>query len=207
MLSRNRCSSTDLPGGHGGRRAGRERAEEALVLAVEAGFVTEVVEGDEHADGAAAERERNEQRGVGLEAEQLLRDVKRRARVHEPLGALRAQHLARHRALDRHPLSVGARREVAGAGGEHQVVLVLEHDDQRASADERPRALDDQLEDAVEVGLAAERLRDRHRRVEPAHGALEVVAALLDRRVEARVVDRDRGPVGEDDRGLLVGRR
>ena len=98
-----------LAGGHSRRRAGRERAEEALVLAIEAGFVAEMVEGGEYADGAAAEGERHQERGVGLEAEQLLRDVQRRARVHEPLGALRPQHLSRDRALDRHLLAVGAR--------------------------------------------------------------------------------------------------
>ena len=63
-----------------------------------------------------------------------------------------------------------------------------------ARADERPPALDDQLEDAVEVGLAAERARDRGRRLEPADGALELVAALLERLVEPRVLDRDRRP-------------
>ena len=106
-----------LAGRHSRRRAGRERAEQALVFAVEAGFVAEVVEGGEHADGAAVKRERNEQRGVGLEAEQLLRHVQRRAGVGEPLGALRSQHLAGDGAFDRHLLAVGARGERAGAAG------------------------------------------------------------------------------------------
>ena len=89
---------------------------------IEARLVAEVVEGGEHADGAAAERERHEQRGVGLEAEQPLRAVQRRARVGEPLGALRPQHLARDGALDRHPLAVDARGQLAGAGREHELV-------------------------------------------------------------------------------------
>ena len=103
----------------------------------------------------------------------------------DPLGPLRAQH---------RPVtvpSIGIRlpwmprgSSPAPAATTSSLVL-LEHDHQRARAHERPRALDDQLEDAVEVRLAAERLRDRHRRVEPAHGALEVVAAALDRRCRA----------------------
>ena len=116
-----------------------------------------------------------------------------------------AQHPPRHRALDRHPLPVAHRGQLAGPGREHELLLLLEHDHQRAGADERSRPLDDQLEDAVEVRLSAEGLRDRHRRVEAADGPLEVVTAALDGRVEPRVVYRDRGPVGEDDDGLLVG--
>ena len=195
-----------LAGGHCRRGAGRERAEEAFVFAIEARIVAEMVKGGEDADRAAAERERHQQRGVGLEAEQLLRDVQRRARVRQPLGALRPQHLPRDRALDRHVLAVGARRELAGAGRVHELLLVLEHDHERAGADEGPRPRDDQLEDAVEVRLSAERLRDRHCGVERAHGSLEVIAAALDGRVQPRVVDRDRGPVGEDHRGLLISR-
>ena len=127
-----------LAGRDRGRRAGRERAEEALVLVVEAGLVAEVVEGGEHADGAAAERERDQQRGVGLEAEQPQRAVQRRAGVGEPLGALRAQHPARDRPLDRHPLVVDAGGQLAGAGREHELVLLLEHDHQRARARPAP---------------------------------------------------------------------
>ena len=103
-----------LAGRHRGGRAGRERAEQALVLVAEAGLVAEVVEGGEHAHGTAAERERDQQRGVRLEGQQPQGAVQRGPGVGDPLGALRAQHAARDRPLDRHPLVVdagaGARR-------------------------------------------------------------------------------------------------
>ena len=205
MFSRSRCSSTDLPVATAvaalAAKAPRRRSSSSSKPAE----VAEVVEGGEHADRAAAERERHQQRGVRLEAEQPQRAVQRGAGVGEPLGALRAQHLPRDGALDRHVLVVHAGRELAGPGREHELVLLREHDHERAGADQRPRPLDDQLEDAVEVRLPAEGLRDRHRRVEAADRALELVAAALDGRVEPRVVDRDRGPVGEDDDRLLVG--
>ena len=70
--------------------------------------------------------------------------------------------------------------------------------------DERSGALGDQLEDAVEIGLAAERVADVDRRFETADRALELTAPLTLLRVGARVVDRDRCPVGKYADGLLV---
>ena len=40
--------------------------------------------------------------------------------------------------------------ELAGAGRENELILLLQHDDQRPGAHERPRALDNQLEDVTE---------------------------------------------------------
>ena len=171
-------------------------APTALVLAVEAGFVAEMVEGGEHADGAAAKHERHQQRGVGLEAEQLLRDVQRRAGVGEPLGALDAAP-ARDGALDRHLLAVGARGQRAGAGRGHEVLLLLEHDHQRRAPDERARPRDDQLEDAARGSFFRRGPARSPPRCRVRARPLEVVAAALDGRVQPRVVDRDRGPVGE----------
>ena len=126
-------------------------------------------------------------------------------RVLDPLGPPRAQDAAGDGALDRHALAVDGAVQLTGPGGDHELVVLGQHDHERARAHERPRPLDDQLEDAAQVGLAAERLRDRDGRVQAAIRPLEVVAALLDRPVEPGVVDRDRRPVGEDHGGLLVG--
>ena len=101
------------------------------------------------------------------------------------------------------------RSRVDGAGdGAHDEVAVGEQRDHHdARLDERPAALGDELEDAVEVGLGAERAGDRHRRLERGDGPLELVAAVALAAVEVGVVDRDRGPVGEHEQRLLVGRR
>ena len=71
--------------------------------------------------------------------------------------------------------------------------------------DERSRALDDELEHRVDVGLAAERQRDVHHRRERRDALLELVAPTGDALVDASVLDRDRGPAGERDEGVLVG--
>ena len=96
---------------------------------------------------------------------------------------------------------------LAGDRGDHELVAVEQRDLGRARVEQRPRALDDELEHAVEVGHAAERAADLGRRLEAADRALELVAALAHRAVQARVGDRDRRPVGEHDRRLLVVRR
>ena len=195
-----------LAGGDRGRGAGRERAEQALVLVVEAGLVAEVVEGGEHADGAAAERERDQQRGVGLEAEQPQRAVQRRAGVGEPLGALGAQHLARDGALDRHPLVVDARGQLARRRPRTRARRPARA---RSPACARPTSARARL-------TISSRMRSRSVSPPSAWAIATVVSRLrtarsrssrrlLDRRVEPRVVDRDRGPVGEDHDRLLVG--
>ena len=95
-------------------------------------------------------------------------------------------------------------RVLPGLRGEHVLVALAQGDLGRARVDQRPRALDDQLQHAVEVGHAAERAADLGRGLQAAHRAFELVAALADGAVQARVADRDRGPVGEHDRRLLV---
>ena len=94
---------------------------------------------------------------------------------------------------------------LAGDRGGDELVALAQQDQQRARLDQGPAALDDDLEDAVEVGLAADRAGDLGRRFEPVHGALHLVAAALHAAVEAGVLDRDRRPLGEDHRRLLVG--
>ncbi len=82
---------------------------------------------------------------------------------------------------------------------------LAEQDQQRARFDQGAAALDHDLEDAVEVGLAADRAGDLGRRFKSVHGALHLVAAALHAAVEAGVLDRDRRPLGEDHRRLFVG--
>ena len=65
-------------------------------------------------------------------------------------------------------------------------------------------ALDDELQDPVEVGAACEGMCDLRARVEGADEPLELLAPRLEDRVAACVLDRDRRPVGEDDDGLFV---
>ena len=74
----------------------------------------------------------------------------------------------------------------------------------RASTSARA-ALDQQLEDPLEVGLPTDGPGDRGRRLQRRDSAFELVAAGGDAAVQPRVLDRDRGPVGEDDERLLVG--
>ena len=120
------------------------------MLAVELAVLAEPVVGGEHADRAAAERERHEQRAVGLEAEQLQRAWSSAWAF--SIRSARRERKTRPRdgALDRHALTVDGAAQLAGAGGDHQFVLLFQHDHERASADQRPRPLDDQLEDAAQ---------------------------------------------------------
>ena len=67
------------------------------------------------------------------------------------------------------------RPPLTGARGEHELVAVAQHDHDAARLDERAAALDDQLEHALELGLGADRERDRLRRLQPPHGPLELV--------------------------------
>ena len=91
-----------------------------------------------------------------------------------------------------------------GGGRHDQLVALAQHDQHGARVHERPAALDDQLEHAVQVGHAAHRVGDVPRRLERAHGALELQAAALAALVQAGVVDRSGRPLGEHHHGLLV---
>ena len=73
----------------------------------------------------------------------------------------------------------------------------------RAPTSARP-ALDDQLEHVLERDLPADRDRHVTGRLETPKRLLELLAAALAGLVEAGVLDRDRRPLGEDHRSLLV---
>ena len=55
----------------------------------------------------------------------------------------------------------------AGAGGDQELAAVDQEDPQRTGVNKRPGALCDQLEHALEVGLAADRPCDRGRHLRP----------------------------------------
>ncbi len=79
-----------------------------------------------------------------------------------------------------------------------------EEHNRRPGICQRTTPLDDQLEHTVEVGLACDRTRDLRRRLERRHRAFELPLPTLHLRVGARIVDRDRRPVGEHHKRFLV---
>ena len=85
--------------------------------------------------------------------------------------------------------------------------LPAQQDRHAAGVDERAPAADDQVEHAAQVGLAADRERDRGRRLQPPDGAGEILTAALAFLEQASVLDRHRGPRRERDDGVLVGLR
>ena len=85
-------------------------------------------------------------------------------------------------------------RDLAGRGGDDELVAVVEQDRDTGRLDERPRALRDQLEHALELRLAADRAGDLRGRLECADRPLELGAALIGLAVQPRVLDRDRRP-------------
>ena len=74
----------------------------------------------------------------------------------------------------------------------------------RASTSARA-SLHHELEHTAQVGLAADRTRDRDGRLEAAHGAFELAAAGVDVLVQVGVLDGDRHPAREHEQRLLVG--
>ena len=127
-----------------------------------------------------------------------------RAGVVDPFGAAAPHHLARRRPVDRdaHALVAPA---LPGDRGEHEVIALAQQDHDAARLDERSPALDDQLEDAIELDVGTDGQRDRLGRLQAADGALELAATLFGGVVQAGVVRGDPGPAREHDDRLLVG--
>ena len=98
---------------------------------------------------------------------------------------------------DRHALADQHARDLAGDRGDHELVAVEQLDGQRSGRDQRAAALGDELEDAVQVGLTAERQRDLDRGVQRGDGPAELLAPGLRAGEAAGVVDRDAGEIGE----------
>ena len=95
-------------------------------------------------------------------------------------------------------------RDVTGARLHDQLLAVAQHDHEAARADERASALDDQLQHVLERDLPADRDRHVAGRLQPSNRLLGLLAAALAGLIQPGVVDRDRRPIGEDHRGLLV---
>ena len=190
--------------GHGGRGRRGEGLDQALVLGGELGPARGAVERAQHAQDLAAEGERHEQPGRRAEA---LADPEAQlgARVRHPQRTPRAQHLAGDAAGDRDLGADEAVGRLAGGGAHDELGPGRSSRIMTARIDERAAALDEQLQDAVEVRLAPERAGDRRRRLQRRDRPLELVAALAHVAVEPGVVDRDAGPLGQDDERLLVG--
>ena len=141
--------------------------------------------------------------GVG-DAESAGCDLQLRDDVGDPLGAASFQHLSRGRAGDRQPVA-RRRRYMSGARRDDEFVAFAQHDQHRTRIDERAATLDDQLEDAVELRDACDRVGDVARRLERRDGPLGFLAAPLAGLIQARVLDRGRRPWRQDHRRLLVG--
>ena len=93
---------------------------------------------------------------------------------------------------------------MTGARVHDQLLAIAQHDHEAPRADERTSALDDQLEHVLERDLSADRDRHVTGRLQPPKCLLGLLAAALAGLVQLCVADRDRRPIGEDHRGLLV---
>ncbi|WP_246851907.1 hypothetical protein [Patulibacter sp. SYSU D01012] len=190
-----------LPDGlGGGDRGGGRRGEGEQQLLLPGGERRQravVVERHEDAQPTGAEDEGDEQRvahGPGAE----------RGGGH-PARTPRVEHLAGHRGRAVDGVAGGEGLAVAGDGRHAQRPVVLGQEDRRgAGVDERPPALGDEVEDAVQVGLGADGAGDRGRGGQAGVDALELVVPLPQPVVQPCVRHGDGRPVGEDDERLLV---
>ena len=189
-------------------RARRERRQQALVLTAERRPALESVDRDQHPVSASPEDQRDHQSGVGLNAKPT------EAMLLEPGSVgliLKAERLrdperrAGQTVLQIDALAHQAGGQLARSGGHDHLprLLVLDHD--RPGGHQRSSALGHQPQDQVQVGLAAERLRDLHGRVERVDGPLELGVLSVQEGVPARVVDRHTGELGQQpDRPLVL---
>jgi len=180
---------------------------EALVVDGERRPVDQAVEGDEDPYSQRSVDERHEQRrSRAVYAEVDRGEPESGLDVGDQQRTGAGEHVSDGRAL--HPDRTSHRRaaELAGRGGDGEAVALAQQHQHRARVGERAAARDDKLEDAIDVGLATDRSRDRRARLQRADGALELAAALRVALDQARVVERDGRPFGEHLHGVLVGR-
>ena len=192
-----------LRGGHSGGRAGREGEEDLLVVAVELRSLAEAVKRGQHAEGVPTKHQRHEEPRLRLDrvAE---RGSQALGGVVEPFRAPGLEDAAGHRALNRNPQAQNLAFQLTGRRYDPLLLALLEQDDHRPCLDQRPPALDDQLQDSLEVGLSPHRPRDCGRGLEAHDRALQLVPALGLTLEQAGVVDGERGPVREHDGCRLV---
>src|SRR5207245_8274076 len=98
--------------------------------------------------------------------------------------------------VDRQVSATSLDRRLAGGSRDQESSTFLEQDQERAGVDKRAAPLRDQLQDAIELRLAAERPGDLGRGFETVDGVLQLLSAVRERRVKTSVVDRNCGPVG-----------
>ena len=125
---------------------------------VKVAVAVDAVEGGEHAEALAAVDERDEQRRRGMRraraarAGSAARAPRRRC---AGCGLRRAPGRRSSRPAAGAPACVDL--HVARAGGDHELVALAQHDEHVVGLHQRPPALDDQLEDAIELGLRRRR--------------------------------------------------
>ena len=168
-----------------------------LVVRIERGAFVDPVESDKHSAGAAAEAQRHDHGRPGAARDRLDPMPHARAQIADVLTGAGRGHGAGQRAVHRQLGSDQLAASLTGGGGHPEPVAVLEQHEERARLAHSAPALDDQLEHALQIGLEADRPRDRRGRLEPSNGSLQIRAAARDVLVQARVVDRDRGPLGQ----------
>ena len=164
-------------------------AQQLLVLRVERGAVTDPVEA-RRARRAARPRKPSGRPGRRASRRDRLEPVPARARLRSPTcsparrrGTVPASEPSRPSTRCRRsprPASPAAAATPSSSPSSSST--------SNARASPARAALDDQLEHPVELGLAADRPRDRRGRLEPSDGPLQLVAALRARRSYRRAL-------------------
>ena len=175
----------DRLGGRDRDRGGRgERLQQPQILPVEvtAGFA---VEGDQGAD-RTARRAAADQRGLGAEALAQSRLRGRRARL-QMLGDAFLHRRLEDRVVGRDRQLFGLRPGPARLRGDREPAAATQQHQHRPRLDQRPAALDDQVEHPTDVGLAAHRAGDVGGGLGAPQGPLGFRLPDAQRRVEAGV--------------------
>src|ERR1022692_4467386 len=93
---------------------------------------------------------------------------------------------------------------MAGAGGNHELVALAQQDQDTAGVNQSSSVLRDQLEDPLQVGVAADRMGDVSGCLERLHRPLEPPPPKFAALIQPSVVNRSRRPLGKHDDCLLV---
>ena len=175
-----------------------------LVVRLECRTAGQPVEGHQEPLRALPEAKRRDQRGCGPLGELPEAVAHSAAQVGDALGRPPGERRRRNRPGAGHGQAHHVPRGLARGGGHPRLPVALEHHHERAGPEEGAPALHHQFEHPLEVRLGAHRVGDRGRGLEPAHRSFELGVPALKAGVEARVVDGDRGPSGQDHRRLQV---
>ena len=145
------------------------------------GAVHGPVRGDhQHPHAAAAKFERHQQRALSPQLPHQLAVLLRRV-VRQGGDLVRpaaAQDLAADRLVGLVAVADRPQPRVPRRRAQLELVAVEDQDRRPGRVDQLPPARGDQVEDGVEIGLAAQRLGDRRRRLQDVHDPLEPLAPL-----------------------------